>query len=284
MTDTSDTLPPADTVWEEKLPLIDRIPRSLAMAGLMATFLLVWQGVHSFGIVSPIIMPSPGETLADMAFVGRNILTGGYLLGALWVTLKAVLVGFFFAASIGFLLGLLVGETSFGERAVLPYLVAIDTMPKIAFAPLFVAWFGFGIASKVAMAAFISTFPVIIGTAAGLHAADQNARMLCQSLGATRWQMLVKMKLPTGLPQIFTGLKIAAASVMAGAIAAEFLGGGQGFGEQIRLAASQLRTTRVFSLIFYLSICGFLVFWAVVMLERWLVFWRRPSTSQRMAD
>lgn len=271
--------PPPDTVWEQKVHPINRIPRWAAMSGLMIAFLLIWQTTNSLGIVSPIILPSPSDTLVDMIFVGKNLLSGGYLLKALWVTLQAVFLGFLFAATIGFLLGLLVGQTAFGERAVLPYLVAIDTMPKIAFAPLFVAWFGFGIASKVAMAAFLSTFPVIIGTAAGLHAADSNARMLCQSIGMTNWQMLIKMKLPMGLPQIFTGLKIAAASVMAGAIAAEFLGGGQGFGEQIRLAASQLRTTRVFSLIFYLSLCGFMIFWSVVMLERWLVFWKRSSAN-----
>ena len=87
---------------------------------------------------------------------------------------------------IGFSLGVLVGETAFGERAVMPYLVAIDTMPKIAFAPLFIAWLGFGISSKVALAAFIATFPIVVGTAAGLHAADENARMLFKTMGASR--------------------------------------------------------------------------------------------------
>ena len=129
---------------------------------------------------------------------------------------------------------MLVGETVFGERAVMPYLVAIDTMPKIAFAPLFIAWLGFGIASKVALATFIATFPIVVGTAAGLHAADENARMLFRTMGASRWQTLVKLKLPTGLPHFFTGLKIASVGVMAGAITGEFLGGGKGFGELIR--------------------------------------------------
>ena len=86
----------------------------------------------------------------------------------------------------------------------------------------------------------------MVSTAAGLHAADENARMLFRSLGAGRWQTLFKMKLPMGLPHIFTGLKIAAVGVMAGAITAEFLGGGKGFGELIRVAASQLQTPRVF--------------------------------------
>lgn len=268
-----------ETVWSEEVAWIDRIPRGIAMAGLLLAMLGLWWAVHHFQIVSRIILPSPAEVGRDIVLVGKNILTGGYMLPALWMTTREVLWGFAFAIAIGFSLGVLVGETSFGERAVLPYLVAIDTMPKVAFAPLFLAWLGFGIASKVALAAFIATFPIVVGTAAGLHAADENARMLFRTLGASRWQTLVRMKIPTGLPQIFTGLKIGAVGVMAGAITAEFLGGGKGFGELIRVAASQLQTPRVFSLILYLSVLGFLVFWTVVLVERKLVFWHRASVS-----
>lgn len=267
------------TVWTEKVALIDRIPRAVAMAGLLLAFLAVWQLVHVFGLVSPIILPSPAEVGSDILFVGENLATGGYMLLAFWTTAKAVLLGFAFAMAIGFSLGILVGDTAFGERAVLPYLVAIDTMPKVAFAPLFLAWLGFGISSKVALAAFIATFPIVVGTAAGLHAADENARMMFRTMGATRWQTLFKMKLPTGLPQIFTGLKIASVGVMAGAITAEFLGGGKGFGELIRVAASQLQTPRVFSLILYISLLGFALFWVVGAVERRLVFWHRSTVT-----
>jgi NitT/TauT family transport system permease protein len=199
------------------------------------------------------------------------------MLGALWITIKEVIYGFALALAIGFSLGVVVGETTFGERAVMPYLVAIDTMPKIAFAPLFVAWLGFDIASKVALAAFIATFPIVVGTAAGLHAADDNARMLFKTMGASRWQTLVKMKLPTGLPHLFTGLKIASVGVMAGAITGEFLGGGKGFGELIRISASQLNTPRVFSLILYLSLVGLALFALVTWTQRRFVFWHRAE-------
>lgn len=284
MTETTNDRPPAtpaegDTVWTEPVPFIDRIPRSVAMLGLLVAFLGTWQIVHVTGLVSPIILPSPLEVFEDILKVGENLFTGGYMLAAFWTTTKEVLLGFAFAMAIGFSLGILVGETAFGERAVLPYLVAIDTMPKVAFAPLFLAWLGFGIASKVALAAFIATFPIVVGTAAGLHSADENARMLFKTMGASRWQTLFKMKLLTGLPQIFTGLKIAAVGVMAGAITAEFLGGGKGFGELIRVAASQLQTPRVFSLILYLSLLGFALFWLVVLAERKLVFWHRSAVS-----
>lgn len=264
-----------DTVWTEQISFIDRAPRSLSMLFVFVVFVISWKLATVSGLVSPIILPTPGETLQDLIFVGHNLLTGGYMLPALWITIKEVIYGFALAITIGFSLGVLVGETGFGERAIMPYLVAIDTMPKVAFAPLFIAWLGFGIASKVALAAFIATFPIVVGTAAGLHAADENARMLFKTMGATRMQTLVKMKLPHALPQIFTGLKIGAVGVMAGAITGEFLGGGKGFGELIRVAASQLNTPRVFSLILYLSLLGLALFVLVSFAQRRIVFWRK---------
>ena len=200
-------LMPEQTVWSEHVSWIDRVPRWVSMVALMVGFLAVWQLVYLIELVSPIILPSPAETIEDLFVVGRNLLTGDYMLKALWVTTQEVLLGFIIAVVFGFALGVLVGETSFGERAVMPYLVAVNTMPKVAFAPLFVSWLGFGIASKVALAAFIAFFPVIVGTAAGLHAADQNARMLFKTMGASRWQTLVQLKLPIGMPHFFSGLE-----------------------------------------------------------------------------
>lgn len=269
----------ADTVWVEQVPLIDQIPRSILMLFVFAVFVGLWQIATSFNLVSSIVLPTPGETFSDMIFVGKNLLTGDYMLPALWITTKEVIYGFALAMFIGFSLGILVGETVFGERAIMPYLVALDTMPKVAFAPLFIAWLGFGIESKVALAAFIATFPIVVGTAAGLHAADENSRMLFKTMGASRLQTLFKMKLPMGLPQIFTGLKIGAVGVMAGAITAEFLGGGKGFGELIRVAASQLDTPRVFSLIFYLSILGLGLYALVSYAQRRIVFWQRDTVG-----
>jgi NitT/TauT family transport system permease protein len=276
MTETATSVP---TVWAEETSWVDRIPRSVAMIVIFVVFIGIWQFVYGFEVVSRIILPSPWETAQELVVVGENMLSGGYLLSAFWVTTQEVLVGFAIATGLGLTLGTIVGETSLGERAVLPYLVAIDTMPKVAFAPVFIAWLGFGISSKVALAAFIATFPVVVATAAGLHAADENARMLFHSMGASRWQALIKLKFPTGLPHLFTGLKIASIGVVAGAITAEFLGGGSGFGHLIRTAASQLQTPRVFALIIYLSVLGLAMFWMVVWVQRRLVFWQKASFS-----
>ncbi|UHD47296.1 ABC transporter permease [Aureimonas altamirensis] len=270
---------PPETLWQEEVPLIDRIPRPVGMVLLAVAFIALWQGVHAIGLFSPIILPPPAAVFRDILLVGTNLATGGYMLAALWITLQEVALGFVIAIAVGFTLGVIVGESSFGERVVLPYLVAIDTMPKVAFAPLFLAWFGFGISSKVALAAFIATFPIVVATAAGLHASDENARMLFKTMGATRWQTLWRMKLPVGLPHIFTGLKIASVGVMAGAITGEFLGGGKGFGELIRVAAAQLNTPRIFSLILFLSLVGLTLFWLVSFVERRIVFWRRRTEA-----
>jgi NitT/TauT family transport system permease protein len=271
----SQPTPGEDTVWVERDPFIDRIPRPVAITGLLLSILALWWAATASGLVSPIILPTPAETWEDILFVGTNIATGGYVAEAMFTTTRTVLYGFVIAVGIGFTLGVLVGETKFGERAVMPILVAIDTMPKVAFAPLFIAWLGFGIASKVALAAFIATFPIVVSTAAGFYAASENERMLFKSMGAGRLQTLVRLKLPTGLPYFFTGLKIAAVGVMAGAITGEFLGGGEGVGALIRVSASQLNTPRVFSLIIYLSFLGLALYLTVVWLQRTLVFWNR---------
>lgn len=269
----------ADTVWVERDAFIDKIPRWLAMAMLFVIVVAIWDfATRIMGWVSPIILPSPKETLDDLIFVGHNLITGDYMLHAFWTTTLTVLYGFLIAAAIGLSLGILVGETKFGERAVMPYLVAIDTMPKIAFAPLFIAWLGFDISSKVALAAFIATFAIVVATAAGLYAASENERMLFKSMGASRMQTLTRLKLPTGLPYIFTGLKIASVGVMAGAITGEFLGGGKGFGALIRQSASQMNTPRVFALILYLSLLGLTLYFTIAWIQRRLIFW---SNSQQ---
>jgi NitT/TauT family transport system permease protein len=270
-----DSDPQEDTVWVENVAFIDRVPRAVAMIFVFVVFVASWDFTTRMGLVSPIILPTPTETLFDLIFVGKNLLSGGYMLVALWITVQEIIWGFILALMIGLSLGVLVGETGFGEKAIMPYLVAIDTMPKVAFAPLFVAWLGFGIESKVALACFIATFPIVVGTAAGLHASDMNSRMLFKTMGATRMQTLIKMKFPKALPQIFTGVKIGAVGVMAGAITGEFLGGGKGFGELIRVAASQLNTPRVFSLILYLSLIGLCLYALVTWTQRTVVFWQK---------
>lgn len=270
----------AQVVYEDETALIDRVPRWLAFTVLGLLGLGVWQLVVSLEVTSRILLPGPAETFGEIVSSAQNILAFDHVAEALWITTQEVVLGFLAAAALGFGLGVLVGETRFGQRAVMPYLVGFNALPKVAFAPVFVAWLGFGVNSKIVMALFIAFFPVIVDTAAGLAAVDRDTVMLFRSMGASRWQTLRKLKLPSALPFIFAGLKTAAVFSVVGAVVGEYLGGGQGLGELVRLSAQQLRIDRVFALIFYLSLLGLALFGLVGWLERRIVFWHRPDPTE----
>ena len=170
-----------------------------------------------------------------------------------------------------------VGETRLGKKALMPYLVAFNALPKVAFAPVFVAWFGFGANSKIVMALFVAFFPVIVDTAAGLYSVDADTEMLFQAMESSRWQTLRKFKLPSALPFIFAGLKSAAVFAVVGAVVGEYLGGGKGIGELVRLNSQNMRMDRVFALIVYLGIMGLILFGAVAFAEKKLVFWHKSE-------
>lgn len=257
---------------------IDRIPQPISILIVGALMLGTWWLVVQIGYVSRILLPGPVETWDELTDITGNILTGGHVGEALWITTQETILGFIAAAVLGIVLGVIVGETRLGRKAVMPYLVAFNALPKVAFAPVFVAWFGFGINSKIVMALFIAFFPVIVSTAAGLWAVDTDTLMLFKSMEAGRWQTLRKLKLPSALPYIFAGLKAAAVFAVVGAVVGEYLGGGKGMGELIRLASQTLRIDRVFAMIFYLGVLGLLLFGAVALAEKKLLFWQKSDT------
>ncbi|PRB09814.1 ABC transporter permease [Microbacterium sp. MYb62] len=255
-----------------------RMPRPVLVVGFGLAVLSFWQlSIVVFDIPS-LILPTPAEVASDLVFVIGSIFTGGSFLSATTVTIIEVILGFAIAAAVGLALGVIVGSTDFGNRAVMPYVVALDTMPKVAFAPLFVAWFGFDLESKYLMAAFIAFFPITVNTATGLAATDQGMKMLFRSLEASRWQTLTKLQLPHALPYIFAGLKLASVASVTGVVFAEYMGGGEGLGELVRVAASQLMVDRVFSLIVILSLMGLLLFGLMVLLERRFASWDRSDS------
>ncbi len=264
----------------ETKSFLDRIPQWVSVLALGAFLVGAWQLIVSLELVARILLPGPAETLEQIVTTAQGILTGDHVAEALWITFQEVLWGFLAAAVLGFGLGVVVGETLLGQRAVMPYLVAFNALPKVAFAPVFVAWLGFGMESKIAMALFIAFFPVIVDTAAGLATAERSSIMLFQSMGASRWQTLWKLKLPHALPFIFAGLKTASVFAVVGAVVGEYLGGGSGLGELIRLSSQYLNLARVFALIFYLGLIGIALFAAVGWLERRIVFWHQPDPTE----
>ncbi len=164
----------------------------------------LWDLVTRMGWVSPIILPTPMETLNDLIFVGSNLTSGGYMLSALWTTTLTVFYGFLIAVCIGFSLGVLVGETKFGERAVMPYLVAIDTMPRLHLRLSLLHGSVLILLRRLHLLRLLQHFPLLFTTAAGLYAATENERMLFKSNRSHKeHKTLLHLKLPTEIYLIF---------------------------------------------------------------------------------
>ncbi|WP_104177321.1 ABC transporter permease [Cryobacterium sp. Y50] len=257
------------------------LPQPVAILLVLVTILLFWEGIVRTGAVSAIILPSPFRVAEQVGIVATQLASGGFLAAELWTTVQEILIGFGLACVVGFIMGLWIGQTQFGRKAIMPLFVMLEATPKIAFAPVFIAWFGFGISSKFIMAAFMSLFPIIIGTVAGLAATSEDEIKLFKSMKASAWDVFWKLKLMRALPFIFTGLKIAVVAAVTGAVAAEFIGGGIGFGEQIRVAAARIALDRVFALILVLSLVGALLFSLVALLQRKVTFWDTDSPARR---
>jgi len=262
---------PGPSVWE-------RIPRSVSITLFLLVVGLGWNALVASGVTSEFVLPPPVDVAVAFGRIVADVFRGGSAAQNLWITTQEVLIGFLAAAILGIGLGTLVAMTNFGRIVVLPLLVAINAAPKVAFAPIMVAWFGFGIWSKVALGAFIAFFPLLIDTAAGLSQVNADQDKLFRSIRAPGPQAFLKLRLPTALPFIFAGLKTAAVLSVVGAIVGEFLGGGGGLGEMIRIAGTQLSVARVFAFVLLLSIAGYLFYAVVAYAERRIVFWRRPHT------
>jgi NitT/TauT family transport system permease protein len=245
-------------------------------------FTLVWEGVFRLGIISRFIIPSAFKTLREIVRIFGDVFTGGSYLESTWITIEEIAVGFALGAVAGIVLGLIIGETAFGRRVLMPYVVGFNAMPKVAFAPLFVAALGFGLAPKILMAAVIAFFPIVVNTATGIESASDNELMLFRAIEASRWKTLWKLKFPTSLPFVFAGLKIAAVLAVIGAVVADILSGGAGgLGKAIIVASTDLRTATVFALIVLLSIVGLIVYMIVVVAEHYIVHWRQPKWRRK---
>ena len=160
------------------------------------------------------------------------------------------------------------------ERAILPLLVASQTIPVFAVAPLLILWFGYGLGSKVVMTAIIVFFPITINTVRGLKSVDQDTLALFTILEARPWQVFIKVRIPQCLPFLFTGLKIAVTVSLIGAVIGEWVGAKEGLGFLMVQANAQLKVELVFAAIFYLSLIGTGLYLLTAALERLLIPWR----------
>ena len=254
-----------------------RVRRWVAHGGppalLLAAILLAWEwSVRAFGIPF-YILPSPSR-IAHLMVEDQ-----GLLLSQSAVTLGEVLFGFAIAFILGAALALLIFASRVIERAVYPFIIASQTVPVFAIAPLLIVWLGYGIASKVAMAALIVFFPIVVNTVDGLRAADPDAVNLLRILGATPVQVLWKIRVPAALPFVFSGARIAVATSVIGAVIGEWVGATQGLGFLMIHANAQLHIDLVFAAIVYLSLMAIGLFVAVSGLESLALPWRRVGGS-----
>ena len=263
--------PPALPAWLRARP-------ELLLAPLTLLVLLgIWQIISVQGLVSKHVLPAPSDILVALA---AGIADGLFLKHAR-VTMAEAATGFALAVCAGIIVGTLVAEIRLLERAVYPWLVAVQTMPKIALAPLFVVWFGFGPTSKIAVAGIISFFPVLVTTIAGLRGTDQGRLDVLLALGAGPIRRFALAKLPGALPHIFSGLSIAVVFCMTGAIVGEFVGASAGLGYLIVQANARMNIPQVFAILLVLGAIGIAAFGLVQLLRRRVLFWEPKQEPSR---
>jgi NitT/TauT family transport system permease protein len=238
------------------------------------TLLLVWKlGVDLFK-VPPYILPSPEDVFialwSGIAVPPASAL-GFYL--PLWSTLSNALAGFAIGATLGLIVGSLMAEFRPVETAVMPYAFALQSLPKVAIAPLIVIWCGFGDGSKIAMAALLAFFPMMVNSFAGMRSADIERIELMKALSATRLETYRLVKLPSAAPYIFAGIDMGIVYALLGTIVAEFLGAQEGMGVVITKAQAVTDVAGVFAVLVILGITGVTLHLTVRKTQRSLLHW-----------
>lgn len=240
----------------------------LAVASLLV-FLLLWEAAVWLFKVKPIMLPPPSTVLRELANEWH------WYLGHAWYTLLTTLAGFALAVIGGVGLAVLLVSSRWFESAVYPLVIALNSVPKVAIAPLFVIWMGTGAEPKIAIAFLIAIFAVIVDTVHGLRSVPQDVLDLGRVLKGSRLDFFVKVRLPSALPSILTGMKVAISLALIGAIVGEFVSSQRGLGYVILSAQGTFDTPRVFAAIFVLVIMGIALFGLLAWLEKRATPWRQ---------
>jgi NitT/TauT family transport system permease protein len=190
-----------------------------------------------------------------------------------WVTAYEMLLGYFLAVAVAVPLAIAITSSQRFDRFVMPTMLFFQVVPKVAVAPLFLVWFGVGVLPKVLVAFLISFFPIVIDAAVGLRSMSAEMTDLARSMGASRLQVFARFRLPTSLPYLFSGLKVAATLAVAGAVVGEFVGADKGLGYLLLVTNSNMETALMFATIVALTIIGLAFFYAVELFEAFLIPW-----------
>ncbi len=240
---------------------------------VLALFVAMWNGLVRWQAYPAFILPSP----AVVARKARILMSDGTLLRHAQVTLAEVALGLAIGLTLAFILGYILGKSRLMDRLLSPYIVASQTVPVVAIAPLLIIWFGSGMTSKVLICALITFFPTLVSTSVGIRTVDGDLHDLMRSLGAGRWQIFTKLELPASLPVIFGGLKLSVILSVVGAVVGEFVGANAGLGFLINLARGVLDTPMMFVAVISLVVIAQLLYGVVSLAEGYLLRWQRTS-------
>ena len=246
--------------------------RHLPSLGLFAVLLLAWQLAGPvFGIREYLL---PGPVSVVRAALSRTIPWPTHLT----ITTLEILGGFAVAGLAGVLLGVAVAWSPVAARALMPFLVFVNTLPKVAVAPLFLLWLGYGIVPNILIAALIGFFPVVINTAVGLTQVDEELLDLGRVFGAPTWKVFLKIRLPNALPYVLSALKITATAAVVGAVVGEFVASQAGLGMVIVNAQTNLNTPVAFAALVWISIVGLVLYGLVGLVARWWAPWAETGS------
>ena len=241
--------------------------RKLPSLALFAALLIVWQAAGPLFKVREYLLPGPLTVLR--AALSFSVPWHTHV----WTTSLEILGGFVLAGAAGVALGIATAWSETFARVLVPFLVFVNTLPKVAVAPLFLLWLGYGILPNVLIAALIGFFPVVINTAVGLTQIDDDLLDLGRVFGAPKWKVFLLIRLPNALPYVLSALKITATAAVVGAIVGEFVASQAGLGMVIMTAQTNLNTPVAFAALVYISVIGLLLYGAVGLVARWWAPW-----------
>jgi len=232
-----------------------------------AIILAIWQAYAQAFDVSKIVLPSPADIVA-VSWQRYDL-----LLTETWPTFIESVCGFALALVLGIPMAVCVANSRLLNLSLYPILIATQSVPKVAIAPIILVWFGLGMQSKLAIAFLVAFFPVVVDTATGLQETPPGLLELARSLRASRWQVFWKIQLPAALPFIFSGAKVAVTLAVIGAVIGEFVGSVDGLGNLLLSANAQLNGPLAWAALVWLSVMGIVLFIAVVVAQRLTMPW-----------
>ncbi|AEE68060.1 ABC transporter inner membrane protein [Bordetella pertussis] len=247
---------------------------------LLAALLVLWFIANRYLGVPYYVLPPVEGVLAA--------LYRGYVQGDFWgdfgFTLASMAIGYVGGCTAAFIIGVLFAEYRWLERLLYPFVLALQSMPKVALAPLILVWFGFGLESKAIMVALVCFFPMFINTAVGLEATDPALLDLMRAFSASRWHILTRIKIPSAASHIFAALQISVVLGLIGAVVAEFVSSSKGLGYLINAATTTLDTSTMFAALISLAVLGIAGSQLIRVLHRKLVFWDRGEAGRTLTE